>query len=187
MNINNNFNLLKKLSFWRVLLVISLFSFLFISGPKFLNADSKSPLFLTQNPNQKLVYPLVYDRVSGKFGKRKHPIYKRVRHHSGIDLAAPKGAHVRAVTKGKVIYADTYGGFGKLVTIYHGSGFTSLYGHLSELLVSIGEEVDAGEVIGKVGSTGNSTGPHLHFEWREEGKAVDPLTILPGLTSSAEG
>lgn len=182
-----NIILSKRLSILRVSLAISFFSFLAISAPQLLNADSRSPLFLAQNPNQKLVYPLVYDRVSGKFGKRKHPIYKRVRHHSGIDLAAPKGAHVRAVTKGKVIYADTYGGFGKLVTIYHGTGFTSLYGHLSEVLVNIGEEVDAGEVIGKVGSTGNSTGPHLHFEWREDGKAVDPLTILPGLTSSAEG
>ncbi len=134
-----------------------------------------------------LVYPLVADRVSSGFGKRKHPIYKRVRHHSGLDLAAPKGAHVRAVSSGKVVFAGSYRGYGKLVTLRHGDKYTSLYGHLDELLVNIGDFVSAGEVIGKVGSTGNSTGPHLHFEWHKQGKAVNPLEILPGISSPPEG
>ena len=88
---------------------------------------------------------------------------------------------------GKVIFAANYKGFGKLVTIAHDDKNVSLYGHLHEILVEVGQWVKPGELVGKVGSTGHSTGPHLHFEWRHKGKPVNPQKILPGITTKAEG
>jgi len=134
-----------------------------------------------------LVYPLIADRVSSKFGTRVHPIKRHRSHHNGIDLAAPRGAHVRAVSGGKVIFAASYKGFGKLVSIAHDDNNVSLYGHLHEILVEVGQRVKPGELVGKVGSTGRSTGPHLHFEWRHKGKPVNPQKVLPGITQKAQG
>ena len=134
-----------------------------------------------------LVYPLMSPRVSSKFGKRKHPIFKVSRHHSGIDLAAPRGAPIRAVRGGTVVFADPYAGYGNLVVIKHENGFTSHYGHCHELKTKIFEKVSAGEIIATVGSTGNSTGPHLHFELRRDGKPLNPEEYVPGLTAQPEG
>lgn len=134
-----------------------------------------------------LVYPLVSERISSNYGLRKHPIRKSVRHHNGIDLAAPNGAHVRAVKSGLVVFASNYKGYGNLITVKHKDETYSLYGHLSKIDTKVGKKVKAGEVIGRVGSTGASTGNHLHFEWRIRGKAVDPLKVLPGLGKVAEG
>ena len=110
-----------------------------------------------------------------------------VRHHSGVDLAAPKYSHVRAVLDGNVVFADSHGGYGKLVTIEHADGFVSLYGHLDEITVNPGQRIKAGELVGRVGSTGLATGPHLHFEWRKNGKPIDPFKVLPALTQPASG
>ncbi len=140
-----------------------------------------------ENSRSDLVYPLIADRVSSKFGTRVHPIKKHRSHHNGIDLAAPRGAHVRAVSGGKIIFAADYKGFGKLITIAHDDKNVSLYGHLHEILVEVGQWVKSGELIGKVGSTGRSTGPHLHFEWRNDGKPVNPQEVLPGITHKAQG
>lgn len=119
---------------------------------------------------------------------RRHPVLRRMdRKHNGVDLAAPEYAHVRAVAAGIVVFADQYAGYGKLVTIKHEKGYTSLYGHLAEILVNTGQRVRAGELIGRLGSTGMSTGPHLHFEWRINGKPVDPLRVFPALAEGAEG
>ena len=134
-----------------------------------------------------LVYPLMSPRVSSKFGSRKHPIFKVSRHHSGIDLAAPYGAPIRAVRDGVVVFADPYAGYGNLVVIRHEREFSSHYGHCETLRVTIGQKVSAGEIIATVGSTGNSTGPHLHFELRRDGKALNPEEYVPGLTAQAEG
>lgn len=134
-----------------------------------------------------IVFPLMAPQLSSQFGERKHPIYKSHKHHDGVDLAAPSNSHVRSVFGGKVVYAGDYKGYGKLVTISHGEGFTSLYGHLNEMLVNPGDTVKAGEIIGRVGSTGASTGPHLHFEWRHFGKAINPLKVFPSLAAKAEG
>ncbi|MGH2397842.1 MAG: peptidoglycan DD-metalloendopeptidase family protein [bacterium] len=103
------------------------------------------------------------------------------RHHNGIDIAAPFGAPILAAHNGHVIYAGWHGGYGRTVVIDHGNGFTTLYGHASRLLVTVGRRVDAGDKIAGVGSTGNARGPHLHFEIRFKQLPVDPLPALqPG-------
>lgn len=134
-----------------------------------------------------LVYPLMSPRVSGKFGLRKHPIHKVSKHHAGIDLAAPKNAPIRVVRNGLVVFADPHGGYGNLVVVQHENGYTSHYGHCQSIHVQIGQRVTAGQIIANVGSTGRSTGPHLHFELRQNGKALDPEEYVPGLTARPEG
>lgn len=126
-------------------------------------------------------------RLSSSYGTRIHPIQRIKRHHNGVDLAVPENSHVRVVASGRVIFADEYAGYGKLVTVEHRGGLISLYGHLSEIRVNPGEKVKAGEIIGRVGSTGAATGPHLHFEIRKNGTPIDPLKVFPDLTLDAEG
>ena len=145
--------------------------------------DSRADLLRDET----VVFPLISPRVSDDFGARMHPILKKFGQHSGVDLAAPVGSTVRAIMKGRVVYADKYAGYGKVVTIRHSGGFISVYGHLDELLVNPGQNLNAGEFIGRVGSTGMSTGPHLHFEWRKDGKPLDPLMYFPFLAQPASG
>jgi murein DD-endopeptidase MepM/ murein hydrolase activator NlpD len=133
------------------------------------------------------VYPLMGTRVSSYFGIRKHPVLKVVRHHDGIDLAAPDGASIRAVSDGVVVFADPYGGYGKYIVIQHANNMTSHYGHCSQIQVRTGQHIKAGQIIGRVGSTGQVTGPHLHFEIRRDGQAQDPEKFIPGLALAAEG
>lgn len=113
--------------------------------------------------------------ISDSFGWRIHPIYGYWKLHTGTDIAASSGSDVVAAAAGKVIMADWYGGYGNCVMIDHGSGLVTLYGHLSGYNCYYGQEVSRGEVIAFVGSTGNSTGPHLHFEVRVNGDYVDPM------------
>lgn len=134
-----------------------------------------------------MVYPVLGPRKSSDYGLRRHPIKKMKQHHEGIDLAAPHGAQIRSIADGQVIYSDPHGGYGKMVVVRHASGLTSHYGHCETLRVSIGARVKAGDVLGTVGSTGLSTGPHLHFEIRINGKATDPERYLPGLDSPSQG
>lgn len=98
------------------------------------------------------------------------------RFHAGIDLAAPTGTPVRAVADGQVRVADGVGGYGRLIELDHGQGWTTRYGHLQAQTVRVGTWVRAGDIIALVGLTGRSTGPHLHFEIRRHGQPVDPLT-----------
>jgi len=140
-----------------------------------------------QSPAKGIIFPILYPKISSKFGIRKHPVLKYKAHHSGIDLAVPRNSHVRAVSEGTVVFADEYGGYGKLVTINHKDGFSSLYGHLNEITVNIGDKIMAGQVIGRVGETGRATGNHLHFEWRKNGVAINPLEVFPDLASRAQG
>jgi len=151
------------------------------------NLTPAAKLLVQLSDKEALVYPIVEPRISSKYGPRKHPITKSVRHHGGIDLAAPKGAHVRTVKGGLVIFAGEHRGFGNLVVVQHRPGVVSRYGHLSKIKTKVGKRIAAGTVIGLVGSTGLSTGDHLHFEWLENGKSVDPLKIIPGLTKPAQG
>jgi murein DD-endopeptidase MepM/ murein hydrolase activator NlpD len=114
--------------------------------------------------------------VGSSFGKRLHPIYKKWKMHTGIDIGASKGASIVAANKGTVIIAKYQrNGYGNYLVIDHGGGITTLYAHCSKLLVGVGTQVKAGQVIAYVGSTGLSTGPHLHFEVRENGNPVNPL------------
>ena len=116
--------------------------------------------------------------VTSGFGYRVHPIFHVRKMHTGIDIDGDMGDPIRAASAGTVISAGWRGGYGKCVVISHGGGLATLYGHLSTISVSAGDKVKRGEVIGKVGSTGYSTGPHLHFEVRVNGEPVDPLGYL---------
>ena len=125
-----------------------------------------------------MVWPVHGTVVSG-FGYRIHPILHTRRLHTGIDIAAGMGVAIVAADGGKVIYATWMSGYGNTTIIDHGGGISTLYAHQSSLGVSYGESVTKGEYIGAVGSTGFSTGPHLHFEVRVNGSPVDPMGYLP--------
>ena len=116
--------------------------------------------------------------TSSPFGWRIHPILGYRRFHAGLDFAASYGSTIRAADSGTVIFAGWYAGYGKAVIISHSKGITTLYGHTSELYVSEGQSVQKGQAIAAVGSTGFSTGPHLHFEVRRDGTPVDPANYL---------
>ncbi|MGB3203235.1 MAG: peptidoglycan DD-metalloendopeptidase family protein [Nodosilinea sp.] len=142
------------------------------------------PLNVLRRGDEEYVFPLsIPASISSLFGWRMHPIQQSWRFHSGTDLAAPMGTPVLATQAGRVSVSDFLGGYGLTVILRHGDGnLESRYAHLSQLAVQAGEWVEQGEVIGLVGSTGNSTGPHLHFEMRQltaEGwAAVDPIEVL---------
>ncbi|WP_026100221.1 murein hydrolase activator EnvC family protein [Fortiea contorta] len=116
--------------------------------------------------------------TSSPFGWRIHPVLGDRRFHAGLDFAASYGSTIRAADSGTVIFAGWYGGYGKAVIIDHGQGITTLYGHTSELFVAEGQGVERGQAIAAVGSTGLSTGPHLHFEVRRHGTPVNPADYL---------
>lgn len=138
-------------------------------------------------PLSTFVYPITGPRLSSKFGVRRHPVIQTIRHHSGVDLAAPEGSSIRAIATGTVVFADPYGGYGRLVVIQHAGGITSHYGHCSTIKVKPGQKVKAGQLIALVGSTGITTGPHLHFELRQNGVALNPEAYLPDLVSLGDG
>jgi len=119
--------------------------------------------------------PVAAVALTSRFGLRRHPILGTYRAHSGIDLAAPMGTPIVATSDGVVSMADWRGGYGLSVALDHGGGLESRYGHMSRLNVFAGERVRKGDIIGFVGSTGLSTGPHLHYELRVNGAAVNPL------------
>ena len=116
--------------------------------------------------------------VSSGFGVRNDPFLGRPAMHAGLDLRGDSGAPVHATAAGKVSVAGWEGGYGKLVEIDHGNGLSTRFGHLSRIEVKVGQKVRIGEVIGRVGSTGRSTGPHLHYETRINGEAVNPTKFL---------
>jgi murein DD-endopeptidase MepM/ murein hydrolase activator NlpD len=117
-------------------------------------------------------------QVTSTFGYRSDPFFGRPALHSGVDLREEWGQPVRATAGGTIVTAGSAGGYGNMVEVDHGGGLSTRYGHLSSVLVSAGQKVSPGAVIGKVGSTGRSTGPHLHYEVRAEGEAIDPSRFL---------
>ncbi|MDD3501714.1 MAG: peptidoglycan DD-metalloendopeptidase family protein [Candidatus Cloacimonetes bacterium] len=119
--------------------------------------------------------PLDVIRITSRFGYRIHPISRQRRLHSGVDYRAPRGTSVYAIAKGTVVRASWNGGFGNTVEIRHPDGIISQYAHLDRILVKHGQSVRAGTIVGRVGSTGYSTGPHLHFGIRKNNQWVNPL------------
>lgn len=119
-----------------------------------------------------------HTKITSAYGKKIHPITKKQAMHSGIDIVSPKGEKIIAVAGGTVTYSGTSEDYGKMVIIDHGNKIVSMYGHCSELLVEKDTIVKAGDEIAEVGSTGKSTGPHLHFEVRKDGEAVNPLKYI---------
>lgn len=119
-----------------------------------------------------------YTRVSSPFGYRNGVFVKGAEYHKGVDLAAPTGSPILAARDGKILYAQWSNSFGNWIQIDHGGGITTRYGHASKLLVSAGQTVKAGQQIALVGSTGNSTGPHLHFEVQLNGVPKNPLNYV---------
>jgi len=127
----------------------------------------------------------VAGRPSSGYGMRADPIHGGSVDHPGFDLAAATGTEVSAAARGTVVQAGPAGTYGNLVTLRHDNGFETRYAHLSAVGVSVGDLVEAGQELGKVGTTGYSTGPHLHFEIRHDGKPIDPAPLLPLHSSPA--
>jgi murein DD-endopeptidase MepM/ murein hydrolase activator NlpD len=125
----------------------------------------------------KMAIPVLGTLTSG-FGFRIHPIFGIQKMHTGIDLAASPGTPIAAASDGTVIFAGWYGGYGRCAVLVHGGNFATLYGHTSQLMVTVGQQVKRGQIIAAVGSTGFSTGPHLHFEVRINGIPTNPMDFL---------
>jgi murein DD-endopeptidase MepM/ murein hydrolase activator NlpD len=128
-----------------------------------------------------MIWPVPgYNHISSGYGNRWHPVHKEYRMHTGIDISGGgiNGKDAVAVADGTVILSQTYGGYGNCVIVDHGGGITTVYAHGSKLLVSVGQKVKSGQAVMKIGSTGVSTGPHLHFEVRKNGSHVNPLPYL---------
>jgi murein DD-endopeptidase MepM/ murein hydrolase activator NlpD len=115
--------------------------------------------------------------ITSYFGYRYHPILHFTRFHAGLDIGAGWGSPIVAAADGQVVGAGWGGGYGREVQIAHGGGVTSIYGHMSGIVAQPGSYVRAGQLIGYVGSSGLSTGPHLHFEVRQGGQPVNPLAV----------
>lgn len=130
-----------------------------------------------------LTSPLTFSRVSSGYGMRFHPISGNRKPHLGVDFAAPSGTAVRSVADGTVEFAGWQNGYGNVIRIAHRKDISTVYAHLSRINVRKGQRIEQSDVIGQVGSTGSSTGPHLHFEFRDRGTPRDPLLA----TRSSEG
>ncbi len=162
-----------------------------INGSPYIRAGEK--LFIPGSRQVKIIYRKKFaprrrkrfffvrplrGRITSGFGWRRDPFTGRRAFHYGVDISAPVGFPVRAAASGIVVYAGWYGGYGNVVIIKHNMGYSTVYGHLSAIVVNPGQVVRKGQVIGAVGNTGRSTGPHLHFEIRKNGRAINPLKFV---------
>lgn len=139
------------------------------------------------NATGSFMFPVAsYVYISSRFGERVHPITGELKNHNGMDIASNMGTTVYAADGGTVVLAEWYGGYGNCIMIDHGNGYKTLYGHLSYIGVYEGQAVNQGDAIGQVGSTGNSTGPHLHFEVYAGGSRIDPEQFFSGLVISPD-
>ncbi|MBX9722060.1 MAG: peptidoglycan DD-metalloendopeptidase family protein, partial [Candidatus Obscuribacterales bacterium] len=116
--------------------------------------------------------------ISSPFGYRRHPIFGTRKFHTGVDLAGANHTPIKASDSGNVLYSGWYGGYGRVVIVNHGNGLATLYAHMSKVNASAGQNVSKGDIVGYEGSTGFSTGPHLHFEVRVDGKPNNPLNFV---------
>lgn len=153
-----------------------------LSGKLENKADSLSLIdFVDQQIDRVRSYPLgspVVGNVTSDFGKRRSPFTGRPDFHSGVDISIDRSTPVKAVADGVVIMSGYKGAYGKVVVVDHGNGFETVYGHLSQISAKPGEKVCRGEIVGNVGSTGRSTGPHLHFEVRKNGEPQNPIPYM---------
>ncbi len=148
-------------------------SFRFLPGADF--SPTERAFFL----NAAFRFPLPAGTVTSSFGVRRNPFSGHIKVHEGIDLAAPEGTEVFATRSGVVVAAGVDRILGRYVILEHEGGWRSVYGHLSVILADLRKPVRSGTIIGKVGTTGQSTGPHLHFELRRNGEARDPASLIP--------
>ncbi len=125
-----------------------------------------------------LTKPIPNAAITSRYGPRLDPFLGKPAMHTGIDFRAPSGYPARATADGTVVSAGYNGGYGNMVEIDHGNGITTRYGHLSKIDVQVGQVVSKGTVVGHTGSTGRSTGPHLHYEIRVDGSAIDPMGYI---------
>jgi murein DD-endopeptidase MepM/ murein hydrolase activator NlpD len=157
------------------------------AGPGALAPPSPLPGPAAAAARTPAVAPLAADaRLTSRFGVRTDPFTGLPATHRGEDYGAPEGTPIVAAAPGRVVAAGPRGGYGNAVEIDHGNGLVTLYAHAAELSVRAGDSVDAGQEIATVGETGRATGPHLHFEVRLEGRAVDPSKVLKAYARRAE-
>ena len=143
------------------------------------NTDtSSSNIIRVQEPFNPILPMGTIKSVSSHFGNRIDPFTGLWESHQGVDYPAVTGTHILAIANGTVTQAGYNGGYGNLVEIDHGQGYTSKYGHASQILTRMGQQVQKGQVIALVGSTGHSTGPHLHFEMAQYGQVFNPMAFL---------
>ena len=161
------------------------FKQLFASWQSLDNGRSPNPVAPTTGVAIPSRAPLAIGSTSSGYGLRTHPVLGGTRAHNGIDLAAPTGTPVYATADGVVGKADWFSSYGLFVSIGHGADLETRYAHMSRLAVAAGERVKKGDVIGYVGSTGRSTGPHLHYEVRVAGRPVNPIPYMAETDASA--
>ena len=164
-----------------------------VLSAEFTNGDKNYQALWFQEPGQKggyygldgkslkrayLAAPVAYSRKTSGMGMRLHPIFQTLQKHNGVDYAAPSGTPTYTVGDGVVDFAGVQGGYGNMVIVRHANGHSTVYAHLSRIQVRKGQSVTQGQVIGNVGSTGWSTGPHLHFEFRINGVYTDPQRVI---------
>nr|WP_221236852.1 M23 family metallopeptidase [Thermosipho japonicus] len=150
-------------------------NFIYVGQKLFIPIDYVGVAFNVYDKS--FIWP-VYGKISSTYGWRVHPIYHRKSFHTGIDIAAPEGTPIFSATNGVVTHAGEYGGYGLAVIVKYGN-YEIVYGHMSKVSVYKGQTIKKGELLGRVGSTGISTGPHLHFEVRINGKHTNPVAFLP--------
>ncbi|MEN2986421.1 MAG: peptidoglycan DD-metalloendopeptidase family protein [Thermodesulfovibrionaceae bacterium] len=169
----------RELGFGRFLTENSNFLNSFNNNKLELKPDLKKDIEKTQTtPLPKKISLPVKGIISSKFGLRVDPIDGKIKYHKGIDIAVPEGTEVKPVLPGKVIYSGYSSGYGNCIVVEHENGTQTVYAHNSKNLVNVGDIVTENTTIALSGSTGRTTGPHLHFEVRKNGKTIDPLVII---------
>jgi murein DD-endopeptidase MepM/ murein hydrolase activator NlpD len=181
---NTRSNRNRKWRYLGVLPLIALMITLFHTSPELsvagssVNPESIRLLPVYESSKIPALFPLpekYREKVTWGYNKEAiHPISKKLSVHQGVDISAPEGTPVYAAAPGKVKMEDELGGWGMLIILEHSEGFSTHYAHLDEFVVKEGDQVTKGQVIGRVGNTGQSTGPHLHYEVRKDGKHLNP-------------
>jgi len=149
---------------------------------RYTDAENRSDYYSPEGLSMRKAFlrtPVDFRRISSRFGKRKHPVLNRIRMHKGVDYAAPRGTPIKSSGDGKIVHKGRKGGYGRTIIIKHGGRYSTLYAHMSSYKrgIRVGKRVKQGQTIGYVGSSGRTTGPHLHYEFRVNGVHRNPLTI----------